>query len=99
MDIDYNKLNKRELEELVNNYRKIKFATNVNLAKREEVVKKLSKKQDQFAKSVLWEYLLIEVKPLLEMFEEHEKVVVREYFRLIAKQKTTPLNLGYVVKL
>lgn len=97
--VDYNKLNKLELDNLVNSYRKVKFRSSVNLAKREDVVKKLASKKDQFSKKVLWEYLLIEVKPLLEMFEEHDKQIVREYFRLIAKQKTIPLTLGYKIVL
>ena len=95
--MDYTTLNKRQLEDLVNNYRKLKFATKVNLAKREDVVKRLSRKQDQLSKAVLWEYLLSEVKPLLEHFESHDAVIVREYFRLIAKQKTNLFDQGYKI--
>lgn len=84
--MNFKTCSKGEIEKLISNYRKIRAASSLNLFRRESVVKKLAQKENMFEKVILWNYLIDEIKPLLENFEGADKEVVRQYFRFIGKQ-------------
>jgi predicted choloylglycine hydrolase len=84
--MNFKTCSKREIENLITNYKKIRLHSSLNLAKRESIVKSLAEKKDMLSKTALWQYLFYEIKPLLNNFEGEEKETVRQYFRFIGKQ-------------
>ena len=90
---------KKEIENLVNSYKKVKSKYGVNLDKQETTVKKLTKekreKPNALNNSLHFQYLLFEIKPLLEKFEKEDREIVKQYFRYISEQKT--LTTGFKI--
>lgn len=90
--MDFSKVSKREIEKLLNDYRKVKTRYSINLKAQEDIVKKLTKNKREnpnvLNQMLLFQYLTDEIKPLLEKFEKEDSEIVRQYFRYISEQKT-----------
>lgn len=90
--MDFSKASKRDIEKLLNDYRKVKTRYGINLKAQEDIVKKLTKNKREnpnvLNQMLLFQYLTDEIKPLLEKFEKEDAEVVRQYFRYISEQKT-----------
>jgi hypothetical protein len=90
--MDFSKATKKDIENLVQNYKSVKAKYGIDLRKQEETTKKLTeekrKKPNAMNQMLLFQYLRDEIKPLLEKFEEKEREVVRQYFRYLSEQKT-----------
>lgn len=72
-------------------YEKIKKVYSyINLSQRENLIVRLTKDKE---KTILWQYLYEEVKPLLEQFRPEDAEIVREYFRSIYKTVLGDTNL------
>ena len=95
--MDFEKASKKDIENLVNSYKKIKSKYGVDLDKQEKTVIELTKekreKPNALNNSVHFQYLLTEIKPLLQKFEGEDREIVKQYFRYISEQKS--LKTGF----
>lgn len=99
--MDFAKASRQDINNLIEKYNKIKRTTGYDLKTRENNVKYLVKQQeikkDLMSKLIVVNYLIDEILPTIDNFDEPDRETLRQYFRYISKQKTLAFgifNLG-----
>lgn len=94
--MNFQTASKKDIRDLVEKYNKLKSRTGWDLTTRENNVKELVRKHESLgnvmSKMILAEYLIQEIKPLLEEFDDEDREVIRQYFRFISKAPTINTN-------